>query len=55
MAIILDCSESFPCQDIVMQDVNLVADHGKDDDDDVEALFENAHFKRRPGKVSPSC
>ncbi|XP_060670433.1 polygalacturonase-like [Ziziphus jujuba] len=54
VAIKLDCSENLPCQDIVMHDVNLVTNHGKDDDN-VKASCENVHFKRTPRKVFPSC
>ncbi|KAH7527856.1 hypothetical protein FEM48_Zijuj05G0010900 [Ziziphus jujuba var. spinosa] len=52
VALRLDCSESFPCQRIVMQDVNFKPDGN--DIDNVEASCKNVQLRTR-GKVSPSC
>ncbi|XP_038899303.1 polygalacturonase QRT2-like [Benincasa hispida] len=55
VAVKFDCSKSFPCQGILLQDINLVR-KGKNDDKSTqaEASCKNVKLKNR-GRVSPQC
>ncbi|KAM7524525.1 hypothetical protein LguiA_014427 [Lonicera macranthoides] len=51
VAIKLDCSKSFPCEGIVLQDINIVSRRGSGP---TKALCNNVHFSQR-GAVLPHC
>ncbi|XP_022953263.1 polygalacturonase QRT2-like [Cucurbita moschata] len=55
VAVKFDCSESFPCQEILLQDIDLVhRDKADDKPTQAEASCKNARLKNR-GRVSPQC
>ncbi|CAL1353263.1 unnamed protein product [Linum trigynum] len=53
VAIKLDCSKSFPCQGVVLQDVHLVR-QGSQEDKGARAVCSNVKLSE-VGAVSPSC
>ncbi|KAG6575692.1 Polygalacturonase QRT2, partial [Cucurbita argyrosperma subsp. sororia] len=55
VAVKFDCSKSFPCQEILLQDIDLVhRDKADDKPTQAEASCKNARLKNR-GRVSPQC
>ncbi|KAM7512338.1 hypothetical protein LguiB_011213 [Lonicera macranthoides] len=52
IAIKFCCSKAFPCQGILLQDINLSRHDGDGDGDAVAASFENVMLQTR-GRVSP--
>ncbi|KAL0911462.1 hypothetical protein M5K25_019605 [Dendrobium thyrsiflorum] len=51
-AINLNCSKSFPCNDIVLEDINIVDD---DDVDDVESFCQNVNWRKKGTVIPPPC
>lgn len=49
-----DCSESFPCEDIVMQNIDLRLEEGLEEGDTTKATCNNVQVSYI-GHVSPRC
>lgn len=57
LAVNFNCSRHFPCQSILIQNVNLAGDEDANDDQErggIQASCNNVRWYNR-GRVSPSC
>ena len=57
VALTFDCSDHFPCQGILLRNVNLEADHQEHEGDKrrlLKALCNNVILKKN-GSISPNC